>query len=335
MAIGIALIAFAPTYHAIGIAAPILMLLGRLIQGFSTGGEVGCATALLVEYAPANRRGYFGSYQMVAQATAMLGGSLFGAVLTRTLSPEHLMSWGWRVPFIAGLLIVPIGLQLRRKLDESPVFVEKSRERQLSDSPIRDAATQHWIPLAAGLGLTVFATVGTYIFLLYMPTHATHTLHLPLADSLIGSTIASLCYLVLCPLAGALSDRIGRKKMMVTALVLTIVTAYPIFALLTAHPSLPALIISQGLLVAIFSIFQGCYPAFLSELLPSSVRSTGISISYNVGVMIFGGFAPAIVQWLTMTTGDSLSICYYVIFGCVVALLTLIPLRDRYSEALR
>jgi MFS family permease len=335
MAIGIAMIAFAPTYQAIGIGAPILMMLGRLMQGFSTGGEVGCATALLVEYAPPNRRGYFGSFQMVAQATAMLGGSLFGAVLTRSLSPEHLMSWGWRIPFIAGLLIVPIGLQLRRKLDESPVFVEKSRERQLSDSPIRDAATRHWLPVAAGLGLTVFATVGTYMFLLYMPTHATHTLHLPLSDSLISSSISSICYLVLCPLTGALSDRIGRKKMMVAALVLTIVVAYPIFAFLTAHPSLLVLIISQGLLTALFSIYQGCYPAFMSELLPSSIRSTGIAVSYNVGVMIFGGFAPAIVQWLTMTTNDPLSICYYVMFGAAVALLTLIPLRDRYSDALR
>jgi MFS transporter, MHS family, proline/betaine transporter len=335
MAIGIALIAFAPTYQAIGIGAPILMLLGRLLQGFSTGGEVGCATALLVEYAPLNRRGYFGSYQMVAQATAMLCGSLFGAVLTRSLSPEHLMSWGWRVPFIAGLLIVPIGLQLRRKLDESPVFVEKSRERQLSESPILDAATRHWVPVAAGLGLTVFATVGTYIFLLYMPTHATHTLHLPLADTLISSSISSICYLVLCPFVGALSDRIGRKKLMVTSLVLTIVIAYPVFVFMTAHPSLLSLIIGQGLLTVVFTIHQGCYPAFISELLPSSVRSTGISVSYNLGVMIFGGFAPAIVQWLTMTTGDPLSICYYVIFGAVVGLLTLIPLRDRYSDALR
>jgi MHS family proline/betaine transporter-like MFS transporter len=173
------------------------------------------------------------------------------------------------------------------------------------------------------------------MFLLYMPTHATHTLHLPLSDSLISSSISSICYLVLCPLTGALSDRIGRKKMMVAALVLTIVVAYPIFAFLTAHPSLLVLIISQGLLTTLFSIYQGCYPAFMSELLPSSIRSTGIAVSYNVGVMIFGGFAPAIVQWLTMTTNDPLSICYYVMFGAAVALLTLIPLRDRYSDALR
>jgi MFS transporter, MHS family, proline/betaine transporter len=335
MAVGIAIIAFAPTYAAIGIGAPLLMLLGRLIQGFSAGGEVGCATAFLVEYAPGNRRGFFGSFQMVAQAAASLGGSLFGAVLTRTLSPEHLNSWGWRVPFVVGLMIVPVGLYLRSKLDESPVFVEKAQKNELTSRPIRDTATKHWMPVLAGFGLTIFGTIGTYIFLLYLPTHATRVLHMALTDGLISSTIGALVYLVCCPIFGTLSDRIGRKKLMMTALILALLTAYPIFAMLTAHPSLPLLILSQALLMTWLGIFQGCYPAFISELLPSSVRSTGISVSYNVAVMIFGGFAPAIVQWLTMTTGDALSICYYVMFGCVVALITLIPLRDRYSEALR
>jgi MFS transporter, MHS family, proline/betaine transporter len=334
MAVGIAFVAFSPTYQSIGIAAPILMLIGRLIQGFSAGGEVGCATAFLVEYAPPRRRGYFGSFQMVAQAIASLLGSLFGAVLTRSLSPEHLYSWGWRVPFVVGLMIVPVGLYLRTKLDESPVFVEKREKDELTTSPIRDTATKHWMQVAAGFGLTVFGTVGTYIFLLYMPTHATRVLHLPLTDGLISSACGAVCYLVVCPIAGALSDRIGRKKMMLTALGASLVTAYPIFAVLTAHPSLPMLIACQVLLMVYLAVFQGCYPAFISELLPSSIRSTGISVSYNVAVMIFGGFAPAIVQWLTMATGDPLSICYYVIFGSAVAFLTLLPLRDRYSEVL-
>jgi MFS family permease len=334
MAVGIAFVAFSPTYQSIGVAAPILMLIGRLIQGFSAGGEVGCATAFLVEYAPPRRRGYFGSFQMVAQAIASLLGSLFGAVLTHSLSPEHLYSWGWRVPFVVGLMIVPVGLYLRTKLDESPVFVEKREKDELTASPIRDTATKHWMQVAAGFGLTVFGTVGTYIFLLYMPTHATRVLHLPLTDGLISSACGAVCYLVVCPIAGAVSDRIGRKKMMLSALGASLVTAYPIFAVLTAHPSLPMLIACQVLLMFYLAVFQGCYPAFVSELLPSSIRSTGISVSYNVAVMIFGGFAPAIVQWLTMVTGDPLSICYYVIFGSAVAFLTLLPLRDRYSEVL-
>jgi MFS transporter, MHS family, proline/betaine transporter len=334
MAVGIAFVAFSPTYQSIGIAAPILMLIGRLIQGFSAGGEVGCATAFLVEYAPPGRRGYFGSFQMVAQAIASLLGSLFGAVLTRSLSPEHLYSWGWRVPFVVGLMIVPVGLYLRTKLDESPVFVEKREKDELTTSPIRDTATKHWMQVAAGFGLTVFGTVGTYIFLLYMPAHATRVLHLSLTDGLISSACGAVCYLVVCPIAGAWSDRIGRKKMMLSALGAALVTAYPIFAVLTAHPSLPMLIACQVLLMVYLAVFQGCYPAFISELLPSSIRSTGISVSYNVAVMIFGGFAPAIVQWLTMATGDPLSICYYVIFGSAVAFFTLLPLRDRYSEVL-
>jgi MFS transporter, MHS family, proline/betaine transporter len=239
------------------------------------------------------------------------------------------------VPFAVGLMIVPVGLYLRSKLDESPVFVEKAEKNELTSSPIRDTATKHWMPVLAGFGLTIFGTIGTYIFLLYLPTHATRVLHMALTDGLISSTIGALVYLVCCPIFGTLSDRIGRKKLMMTALILALLTAYPIFAMLTAHPSLPMLIVSQALLMTWLGIFQGCYPAFISELLPSSVRSTGISVSYNVAVMIFGGFAPAIVQWLTMTTGDALSICYYVMFGCLVALITLIPLRDRYSEALR
>lgn len=191
------------------------------------------------------------------------------------------------------------------------------------------------MPVLAGFGLTVFGTIGTYIFLLYLPTHATRVLHLALTDGLISSSIGALVYLVCCPISGKLSDRVGRKKLMTGALVLSLVTAYPIFAVLTAHPSLPMLIACQAVLMMYLGIYQGCYPAFISELLPSSVRSTGISVSYNVAVMIFGGFAPAIVQWLTMTTGDALSICYYVMFGSAVALATILPLRDRYSDALR
>jgi MFS transporter, MHS family, proline/betaine transporter len=334
MAVGVAIIAFAPTYAQIGIFAPILMLIGRFLQGFSAGGEVGSATAFLVEHAPVERRGIYGSFQMISQGCSMLLGALTGVVLTQCLSAGQLDSFGWRIPFMLGLLIVPVGLYVRSNLDESPVFKEQARKMPRAKSPFITSVVTHWRAILAGFGLTVYGTIGTYIFYYYMPSYATKTLGVPFSNSVIASCCAALTYIVATFASGLISDAVGRRKPMMISTIVSLLISYPLFALLTNHPTLPVLILVQCCLMASLGLFQGSYCAFVCELFPAHVRSTGMAIGYNFAVMIFGGFAGAIATLLISVTGDKLAVVYYGVFGCVIGLVTIAFLKDRSKQPL-
>ena len=171
----------------IGMAAPVLMLIGRFLQGFSAGGEVGSATAFLVEHAPVERRGVYGSFQMIAQACSMLLGAIVSVGITQTLTPEQIDAYGWRIPFVIGLLIVPVGLYVRSRLEESPVFQDARHKPAEKRSPFLESITVHWRQVIAGFGLTVYGTIGTYIFYYYMPSYATKSLGIPFKSSVIAS----------------------------------------------------------------------------------------------------------------------------------------------------
>lgn len=334
MAVGVAIIAFAPTYAQIGIFAPILMLIGRFLQGFSAGGEVGSATAFLVEHAPVERRGVYGSFQMIAQAMSMLLGAVTGVVLTQVLSPEQLDSFGWRIPFMLGLLIVPVGLYVRAKLDESPVFKEQAAQAPAKRSPFIESIVTHWRSILAGFGLTVYGTIGTYIFYYYMPSYATRTLNMSFAHSVIASCFAAVVYILATFASGSISDAIGRKKPMLASTIISLLITYPLFVLLTNHPTLPVLIFVQCCLMAVLGLFQGSYCAFVCELFPAHVRSTGMSIGYNFAVMIFGGFAGAIATLLIKVTGNNHAVVIYGLFGSVIGFLTVAILKDRSRQPL-
>ncbi|WP_256701946.1 MFS transporter [Burkholderia sp. SRS-W-2-2016] len=337
MAVGVGIIALAPTYSQIGIFAPILMLIGRFFQGFSAGGEVGSATAFLVEHAPVERRGVYGSFQMISQACSMLLGALTGVALTRLLSTQQLEDFGWRIPFMLGLLIVPVGLYVRSKLDESPVFKQHAQHAQRAPSakaPFLESIAVHWRAILAGFGLTVYGTIGTYIFYYYMPSYATKTLDIPFASSVIASCCAAIAYIAATFASGWISDKVGRKKPMIASTLLSLVISYPLFAMLTSHPTLPVLIFVQCCLMASLGLFQGSYCAFVCELFPAHVRSTGMAIGYNFAVMIFGGFAGAIATLLIKITDDKLAVVYYGLFGCVIGLVTIALLKDRSKQPL-
>lgn len=334
MAVGVGIIAFSPTYAQIGIFAPILMLIGRFLQGFSAGGEVGSATAFLVEHAPVERRGVYGSFQMISQACSMLLGALTGVALTQFLSAEQLDQFGWRIPFMLGLLIVPVGLYVRSKLDESPVFKHHAKRLPTAKSPFLESIVIHWRAILAGFGLTVYGTIGTYIFYYYMPSYATKTLGIPFASSVIASCCAAIAYIVATFASGLVSDAVGRKKPMMVSTILSLLISYPLFVLLTSHPTLPVLILVQCCLMASLGLFQGSYCAFVCELFPSHVRSTGMAIGYNFAVMIFGGFAGAIATLLIKVTEDKLAVVYYGLFGCVIGFVTIAMLRDRSKQPL-
>ena len=332
MTVAIALIAFAPTYAAIGFAAPLIIVLARLLQGFATGGEFASATSFLIESAPADRRGFYGSWQMVGQGLASLTGSLFGAVLTRALTPEALDSWGWRVPFIFGLLIGPVGLYIRGYLDETEAFLE-SRRSAAGRQGIGTSLASHARATVVCMGIVVAGTIGTYVVLLYMPTFARNELHLPLDQAFLAQAIGLAWMIIIIPLFGILSDYIGRKPILIGAMVLSLAATYPFFYWVNADPSFSRFLIMQLVLCSIIGAANGPASTALAEQFPAGVRSTGLAIAYNVAVMSFGGFAQFFVTWLIKATGSPIAPAFYVTFGAACGLVAALFLKERAREA--
>ncbi|RDK04059.1 MFS transporter [Paraburkholderia lacunae] len=318
MTLGILLLAIAPPYSAIGIGAPLMIVLGRLLQGFSAGGEFGSSTALLIEAAPFSKRGFYGSWQMASQAAALLLGAVVGALITRGLPPDTLKSWGWRVPFILGLIIGPIGFYIRRNLADSEAFLHAQKTARRAT--LREAFSSHSREILCGLGAVIALTVTIYVLISYLPTFAVKQLKLPYAQSFYAVIVGNLLLTVLSPLTGAWSDRIGRKGLSLWSLVLTLVIIYPLFAWLAAEPTLSKLILVQALLSITLSGYYGPFGALIAELFPANVRSIGLSLAYNIAVMLFGGFGPFIVTWLINTTGSPLAPTYYVMGGLALSI---------------
>lgn len=332
MTIAIAMIAFAPTYAAIGVGAPLIIVAARLLQGFSAGGEFASATAFLTESAPPRRRGFYGSWQMVGQGLAVLIGAILGTVLTRSLTPEALDGWGWRIPFLFGLIIGPVGLYIRRNLDETSAFLQSNRGlagRQGSGSVLLSHVTE----MLACLGLVVAGTISFYVILIYIPTFARTQLHLPLDQAFLAQSIGLACEVVLIPICGLLSDLIGRKPILIAALVLDLVVTYPLFSWVSASPSFGVLLTMQIILCGLFGVFNGPISTALAEQFPTRVRSTALAISYNIAVMLFGGFAQFFVTWLIEATGTPIAPAYYLMFGAAVGLLAVLFLRERARDA--
>ncbi|CCB66672.1 MFS transporter [Hyphomicrobium sp. MC1] len=321
MAAGTGLIGCAPTYTAVGLAAPLVIVIARLLQGFACGGEIGGATAFLAEHAPPEMRGFYASWQQASQACALLMGSLFGAMLSAMLTPAELESWGWRIPFLFGLLIAPIGVYIRNSIEESPAYLHKGT---LAATPIRDTFRFHRRSLLVGMGITVTWTVCTYFFLVYMPTYATRELHIDRTSSLIANSVGLLVVLMLVPVFGLLSDWTGRRPLMLGAALCISIGAYPALYALTLYPNFTALIATHAIFGLLIAAFTGPAPAKLTELFPVEVRSTGLSISYNLAVTIFGGFAPFIAAWLIEATESKLAPASYVMSASLIGILALL-----------
>jgi MFS transporter, MHS family, proline/betaine transporter len=332
MTVAIALIGFAPTYAAIGVAAPLTIVLARLLQGFATGGEFASATAFLVESAPARRRGYYGSWQMVGQCLAALLGALLGALVTRLLTPEALDGWGWRVPFWFGLAIGPVGLLIRRYVEETEPFLA-SRRASRAPPAIGAALLAHYREAMVSMGLVVAGTIEFYVILLYMPTFASTELHLPLGQAFLAQTVGLACMIVVIPLAGAFSDHVGRKPVLIAAIGLSLCLTYPLFSWVDQQPSLRNLMIMQVTLCSVLGIGFGPFSTAMAEQFPAGVRSTAIGVAYNVAVTLFGGFAQFFVTWLIKVTGSPIAPAFYVMFGTACGLAAALLLKDRTREA--
>ena len=331
MTIATAMIAFAPTYAAIGIAAPAIMVLARLLQGAATGGEFASATAFLIESAPPERRGFFGSLQMVGQSIAALTGATAGMLVTQGLTPEQIDDWGWRLPFLFGLLIGPVGLWMRRHLSETEEFVAATQD-ETQHLGLLAVLREHLRDVLVCFGLVVSATIMFYVVLIYMPTYAKTQLNIPLKEAFTAQVAGLIFLTVLIPLFGILSDRIGRRAVLMMAAVLYLLLTYPLMAWLLAEPSLIRLAIMQIVLCSAIAVGFGAISTALAEQFPVRQRSTGLALAYNVAVMIFGGFAQLIVTWLIKTTGSLLAPSFYVMFGASVGLLAAWFITDRRPQ---
>ncbi|MDE1184723.1 MFS transporter [Paraburkholderia sp.] len=317
MMVGTAIIALIPTYAQIGLIAPVGVFVARLIQGFSAGGEFGASTAMLIEHAP-HRRGFLASWQFATQGLATLLAASFGFGLAKLMPASELAAWGWRVPFFFGLLIGPLGLYLRRFLEDAPDFTEATH----TETPVREVFARQKLMLVASIGALTVSTAVNYL-LQYLPTFAIRELHLPASTGFAATMAGGVILTLVTPFAGYLSDRIGRRKQMTTVALLFAVTAYPAFSYTVANVSALTLFALVGWLALLKAIYFGALPALMSEIFPAATRATGMSIGYNIGVTVFGGFTPAIITWLLSATGDKSAPSFYLILTAMISLAAL------------
>ncbi|PGH55527.1 MFS transporter [Azospirillum palustre] len=315
MALGTLLIGLCPTHAQIGAAAPAIIVVGRMLQGFSAGGEIGVATTMLMELGPPAGRGLRVGWQMASQGAAALMGALSGYLLSLCLPADALEAWGWRLPFLAGLLIVPVGLYLRRLLPET------ARPHRGGRAGLAELLSGHRTTLVLGVMMIMGGTASTYVNIFYMPTYLIKVVGLPAHTAFLTGCIAGATMLAVAPLAGLLSDRLGRRRPFVVATALaSALLTYPAFWMLSGIASVPATLVVVGLLIAANGFGAGSCLLLLLESFPSHVRATGLSLVYSVGVSVFGGFAQFVVTWLISITGDPISPAWYV-SACALATL--------------
>jgi len=330
MAAGTGIIAFSPNYTAIGIGAPLLLLLGRVLQGFSAGGEVGGATAYLLESADLEQRGRVASWLEASMGMANILGALAAFAVTALLSTSQVESWGWRLPFIFGLAIAPVGLYLRRTLDETDAFQAetglRARDHARGRVPLLEIFRDHGQELFVGFCVAVLWAVAVYVLMIFLPTYVQRpdTFNFTARQAFGASLIGNIPFVVGCVWFGSLSDRMGRRRSLFVSAALIFVAILPLFLWLKADPTLATLIVVQSIVCTLVASFVGVAPAALSEIFPTGVRSTGTSLAYNGAFTVFGGFAPMILTWLTQRSGGSIySPFWYVMLAAGVALIAI------------
>src|SRR5882757_5844998 len=312
-------LALTPSYSSIGLVAPVIVVLCRLVQGFAIGGEVGPASAFLIEIAPANRRGLYGSWQLASQGLAALAAGTIGLVLSLLLDKADLAAWGWRVPFLLSLLLVPVGLYLRRMMPET-------LEKRAATAPSWGAALVRQVRLLVLAVLIILGgTVSTYVGV-YMTTYAIATLHLPPSTALTATVVGGLATTVFALLGGWMSDIYGRRLIILAPRVLTAIVTVPSFLLLNAFPSAGTLYLATLALTALTAMSGAATLTAVPELLPPSVRAGGFAIAYAAGTSLFGGTTQLVVTWLIGATGDPISPAWYVTAATLVSIIAILAL---------
>jgi len=333
MSIGIIAIAFVPGYARIGLLAPLIVLAGRLLQGFSAGMELGGVSVYLAEIATPGHKGFYVSWQSASQQAAVMFAALIGVVLTTTLSQPAMASWGWRVPLLVGCLILPFLFRLRRSLEETDEFIARKRKpdtRALLRSLVANARL-----ILIGTLLVTMTTVSFYMITAYTPTFGSAVLHLRSVDSLIVTLCVGASNLFWLPTMGALSDRIGRRPMLIACTLLMLATAYPAMLWLVDGPTFGKLLVVELWLSFVYGSYNGAMVVFLTEIMPAEVRAAGFSLAYSLATAIFGGFTPAISTWLIQTTGNRAIPGVWLSFAAACGLVAAIVARAQAPERVR
>jgi MFS family permease len=324
MMIGTSLMALCPGYATIGVAAPILIILARLLQGFSVGGEFGSAVSFLAEHA-GERRGFSASWAFATGGMITVLASLFGVALTSLLTHDQLIDWGWRLPYIFGMLVGPAGLYIRAKMVETPEFIEAEKPATI---PIMDLLRRYPLESLLALGISIISNASFYI-LAYIPTYGVKTLHLPQSTGFTATLIGGLILAVGCPIAGHWSDKLPRPLLMVVACWLFVITPYPAFYLMATWPSLATCIIAVAFLQLVKAAYSGVLPSLMSEQFAVDTRAVGVAFGYSISVSVFGGLAAFFATWLIAQTGDPLSPSYYLMFCALLSLVALLTIQRR------
>jgi MHS family proline/betaine transporter-like MFS transporter len=330
MMIGTAMITFTPSYQQIGVAAPLIIIVARMLQGFSTGGEFGAATAFMVEHADAKRRGFFASWQLSTQGLATVLAAGVSALLSYVLTDVQLNDWGWRVAFGVGLLIGPVGFYIRSQIDETPDFQKVAAAADSPKrTPLRDVLIKGHVSLLLAIGVVAGATAFNYVHKLYMPTYALKQLHIAATSSYMGALVTGVTLMFMAPVFGTLSDTHGRFRVLSIALLITGLSSYPMFVLLNTYPTVTTLLLVQAIVGVLIAACLGPIPAMLADIFPTSIRGTGLALSYNFSVTLFGGFAPLIVTWMIEATGSKLAPSFYVMGTALISVIAVVALGRR------
>ncbi|WP_347220671.1 MFS transporter [Mycolicibacterium poriferae] len=322
-----------PTYDTIGVLAPLLLLALRCLQGFSAGGEYGGGAVYLAEFATDERRGVTVTFMVWSGVLGFLLGSITVTLLQAVLSTAAMESYGWRIPFLIAGPLGLVGLYIRLRLSDTPQFAELSRSEQTAESPLREAVSTAWRSILQVIGLMIVFNIGYYVVFAFLPLYFINTLQFSATDAFLSITLACLVALVLILPLAMLSDRIGRRPLLIGGAVAFAVLGYPLFLLLNTG-SLVAAIAAHCVLAAIESVYVSTAVSAAVELFATRVRFSGFSIGYNVCVAVFGGTTPYIVTWLTAATGDAIAPAYYLVIAALVSLGVVLTLRESAGRSL-
>lgn len=325
MAVGTLAIAVTPSYASIGVAAPIIILLGRLVQGLSAGVELGGVSVYLAEIAPPGRRGFYCSWQSGSQQAAVMAAAIIGLITTAFLGEARMMEFGWRVPFIIGCLLIPFLFVIRSQIEETEAFLSRPERPDLGEV-FRTAVANSGLILRGAL-MAVMTTVFFYMITAYTPTYGNKVLSLSANASLAVTVCVGLTNFAMLPLMGALSDRIGRRPLLIAATLMALLLGYPIMAWLINAPSFGRLMAAEIALALIYSCYNGAFIVHLTEIMPARVRTVGFSLAYSLATAVFGGFTPAISTYLIKVTGNKAIPGAWLAFAAGLALVAILAER--------
>jgi MHS family citrate/tricarballylate:H+ symporter-like MFS transporter len=305
MALGTVTIAVCPTYASIGVAAPAIVLIGRLLQGFSAGVELGGVSVYLSEISTPGNRGFYTSFQSASQQVAIFVAAIIGYILSEMMPADVVAAWGWRIPFFIGCIIIPFLFLLRRTLEETPAFLAMKKHPTASE--VFASAAANWKIILLGMMLAAMTTVTFYFVTVYTPTFGKNVLKLSTQDSLLVTLLVAVTNFIWNPVGGALSDRIGRKPVLLTIAILSFVTAYPALSWLVTDPSFGKMLAVELMLSFYFGMYSGAMLGALVEVVPAHVRTTCFSLAFALAAGLFGTFTPFAATWLIEHTGNRAS----------------------------